>query len=378
MRRFTRAFSSAASLVHIPPTAGSGAPRTFPPPFPLRALRGYINGAWVPAASGATTPVLCPADGAALCVVPDMGRADTEAAIAAAVAALPAWAARPAAERCAILRRFYEAVLANVDGLAVLLSLEAGKPLEEAKGEVRYAADFLEWYAEEGKRPQGEVLTPSRADRRMLTLAAPVGPCALLTPWNFPAAMPTRKLGPALAAGCTMVLRPAVETPLSAMALVQLAEGAGVPPGVLNLVVGRDHGAIAGELTASPHIKKVSFTGSVRVGKLLMADCAGTLKRLSLELGGQAPFLVFEDAGACQNIRGQGGRCGRPSHTHTIHTPPPQTLTRRWRAPWPQSSATRGRRACAPTPFSCTAPCCAPSRTSWRRACPRWWWATAW
>ena len=295
----SRSLSAMSALIRIPPTSAAGIPRFHPPPFPLHALAGYIDGSWVPAASGATFTLRNPADGAPLCDVPDMGASDTAAAIAAATRAFPAWAARPAPERCAILRRFCEAVLANVDGLGVLLSLEAGKPLEEAKGEVRYAADFLEWYAEEGRRPHGEVLAASRSDRRMLTLSGAVGPCALLTPWNFPAAMPARKIAPALAAGCTMVLRPSLDTPLSAMALVQLAEGAGVPKGVINLVMGSDHGATAGALTASKDIKKVSFTGSVRVGKLLMTDCAPTLKRLSLELGGQAPFLVFEDAGAC-------------------------------------------------------------------------------
>ena len=294
-----RRFSTAsAALLRISPTSAGGAARSFPAPFALQSLGGYINGRFVAAASGATAPVRNPADGSVLCEVPDMGAEDTRAAIAAAAAAFPAWAARPAPERCAIVRRLCEALLAHADGLGVLLSLEAGKPLEEAKGEVRYAADFFEWYAEEGKRPHGEVLAASRADRRMLTLGGPVGPCALLTPWNFPAAMPARKVAPALAAGCTMVLRPALETPLSAMALAQLAERAGVPPGVLNVVVGAEHAATAGVLTASPAIKKVSFTGSTRVGKLLMAAAAPSLKRLSLELGGQAPFFVFEDAGA--------------------------------------------------------------------------------
>lgn len=261
-------------------------------PFPLRAWATHT-------ACPTFTQVLNPADGSVLAEVPNMGKEETTAAISAAAAAFPVWAARGAYERSAILRRYYDLILRNVEGLGVLLSLESGKPLEEAKGEIAYAADYFSWYAEEIKRPQGEVLTPSRPDRRMLTSASPVGPCALLTPWNFPAAMPARKIAPALAAGCTVVFRPATETPLSALALVQLGEDAGVPPGVLNLVVGADHEATAGVLTASPHIKKVSFTGSVRVGKLLMRDCAPTLKRLSLELGGQAPFIVFQDAGEC-------------------------------------------------------------------------------
>ncbi len=309
-------FSTAASALRVSATSSGGVARSFPAPFPLRSLGGYIDGRFVPAQSGATAPVCNPADGGVLCEVPDMGEADTRAAIAAAAAAFPAWSARPAPERCAIVRRLCEGLLTHADGLGALLSLEAGKPLEEAKGEVRYAADFFEWYAEEGKRPHGEVLAASRGDRRMLTLGGPVGPCALLTPWNFPAAMPARKVAPALAAGCTMVLRPALETPLSAMALAQLAEAAGVPPGVLNVVVGADHDATAGVLTASPDIRKVSFTGSTRVGKLLMAACAPTLKRLSLELGGQAPFFVFEDAGAL------------------LRLPPPQHTTLSLQ-PWP-------------------------------------------
>jgi len=233
-----------------------------------------------------------------------MGSDETSAAISAAKAAFPIWSSRSAWERGAILRRFNDLLRENVESLGVLLSLESGKPLEEAKGEINYAADYFSWYAEEARRPHGEVLTPSRMDRRMMTVSQPVGPCALLTPWNFPAAMPARKIAPALAAGCTIVFRPAIETPLTALALVQLGEDAGIPPGVLNLVVGADHASTAGVLTASPDIKKVSFTGSVRVGKLLMADCAPTLKRISLELGGQAPFLVFPDAGECALVLG--------------------------------------------------------------------------
>ena len=270
----------------------------------MRAAQGYIDGQWCGAASGATVTVRNPADGSALAEVPDMGAEETGRAIGASVAAFPAWAARPAQERGAILRRFFDALVANAEGLGVLLSLECGKPLEEAKGEVLYAADFFSFYAEEIRRPLGEVLTPARPDRLMLTAAQPVGPCALLTPWNFPAAMPARKIAPALAAGCTMVFRPAIETPLTAMAMVQLGEVAGIPKGVLNLVTGRDHAATAGVLTRSAAIRKLSFTGSVRVGKLLMEACAPSLKRLSLELGGHAPFIVLEDAGAQAGPRG--------------------------------------------------------------------------
>ena len=321
----------APQVLRYAPTSLTGALRSTAAPFALRCLGGHINGAWLPAAaSGATYALRSPADAPAaaaapaapppLALLPDMGAAETTAAIAAAAGAFPAWAARPAPERCAALRRIADALRAQAAGVAVLLALESGKPLEEARGEVAYAADYFQLYAEEGARPQGEVLTPARADRAMLTSAAPVGPAALLTPWNFPAAMPARKLAPALAAGCTVVLRPAPETPLTAMALVQLAaEAGGLPPGVVNLVVGTDHAATAGVLAASAAVRKLSFTGSTRVGRLLMAQCAPTLKRLSLELGGAAPFIVFEDAGAWGGRRGGSGAppgpqlCRRPA-----------------------------------------------------------------
>ena len=366
------------SLLRYAPTAACGALRSTTAPFPLRSLQGYIDGCWRSAASGRTTAVLNPADGTALAQVPDMGAADTSAAIAASVAAFPAWSQRPAPERSALLRRLHDALLANADGLAVLLSLESGKPLEEARGEVLYAADFFQVYAEEARRPQGEVLTPSRADRAMLTSAQAVGPCALLTPWNFPAAMPARKIAPALAAGCTVVFRPAIETPLTAMAMVQLGEAAGLPPGVLNLVLGRDHEATAGVLTASADIAKVSFTGSTRVGKLLMAQCAPTLKRLSLELGGHAPFIVFEDAGAW-NFKFYLHPAHPPTRALTLSFLNPhraraharQTWMLLWRAQWQQSSAMRGRRACAQTPFTCRRGWQRPSRPSLWRVCAR-------
>jgi succinate-semialdehyde dehydrogenase / glutarate-semialdehyde dehydrogenase len=293
--------SSTAPLsesVVVGPSSAAGLPRSPAKPYKLRALAGYIGGKWVPAKSGRTIAVTNPADGSVLAVVPDMGAEDTRAAIEAAEAAFPAWAAKTAFERAAIVRRMQQLLVENAEGLGVLLSLETGKPLEEAKGEVKYAADFFEWYSEEGKRAYGEVLPPMRADRRMLVLQQPVGPCAALTPWNFPAAMPARKVAPALAAGCPVVLRPSINTPLSAIAMVQIAEEAGVPPGVFNLVLGEDHVGTAGVLCSAPEIRKLSFTGSTPVGRQLMAQCSGTLKRLSLELGGRAPFIVFEDAGA--------------------------------------------------------------------------------
>lgn len=225
-----------------------------------------------------------------------MGREETLAAIAAAKAAFPAWAAKSPYERAALVRKLHDAMAANVDSLAALLTLECGKPFEEAKGEIAYSMSFLDWFAEEGKRHYGDVIPPIRADRRMVTFRQPVGVAALLTPWNFSSAMVARKLAPALMAGCTVVCRPSSNTPLSALAIVQLAESVGFPAGVINLVVGDDHEGLAGTLCTHPDVAKVSFTGSTRVGKLLMGQCAPTLKRLSMELGGDAPFIVFEDA----------------------------------------------------------------------------------
>lgn len=260
------------------------------------ASGGYIDGKWTRGAAGKLLDVFNPATGEVIARVPDMGRDDAAAAVAAAERAFPAWAARAPAERCAALRRMYDLMHANMDGLAALLTAECGKPFEESKGEITYAASFFEWFAEEGKRAYGDIIPPPRADRRMLAIKQPVGVAALLTPWNFSSAMVTRKLAPALAAGCTTVVRPSANTPLSAIAVAQLAEEAGMPAGVINVVIGHDHDALAGSLCASPAVKKVSFTGSTRVGKLLMAQCAPTLKKLSLELGGNAPFIVFEDA----------------------------------------------------------------------------------
>jgi succinate-semialdehyde dehydrogenase/glutarate-semialdehyde dehydrogenase len=257
--------------------------------------RCYIDGRWQPAADGSTFPVVNPADGAIIAEVPDCGRQETQAAIVAADAALPAWRAKTAKERARLLRRWYELILAHQDDLAVLLTTEQGKPLAEAAGEIVYGASFVEWFAEEGKRVYGDTIPPHLADKRLVVIKQPVGVVAAITPWNFPIAMITRKCAPALAAGCTVVIKPAEDTPLSALALAELAGRAGLPPGVLNVVTGKPE-AIGSELTANPLVRKLSFTGSTAIGKLLMRQCADTVKRLSLELGGNAPFIVFDDA----------------------------------------------------------------------------------
>ena len=255
----------------------------------------YVNGAWVDAPGRATLPVNNPATGAPIGTVPAFDAASTEKAVAAAHAAFPAWAAKTAKERCNILKRWNYLVLQHAADLARLMTAEQGKPLAESKGEIAYAASFIEWFAEEAKRVYGDTIPQPQADKRLLVLKEPVGVCAAITPWNFPAAMITRKVAPALAAGCTMVLKPAEQTPLSALALAELAERAGVPPGVFNVVTGRPE-AIGAELTANPLVRKLTFTGSTEVGRLLMRQCADTVKKISLELGGNAPFIVFEDA----------------------------------------------------------------------------------
>jgi len=255
----------------------------------------YINGLWVDADNGQTITVSNPATGDVVASVPNAGAAETRRAIDAAEAALPAWRALKAVDSSRILRRWFELMLEHQDDLALLMTLEQGKPLAEAKGEILYAASYLEWFAEEAKRIYGETIPSPFADRKLIVLREPVGVCAAITPWNFPSAMITRKVGPALAAGCTMVLKPAEQTPLSALALAVLAERAGVPKGVFNVVTG-DARAIGGELTSSPVVRKLSFTGSTEVGRLLMAQCAPSIKKLSLELGGNAPFIVFDDA----------------------------------------------------------------------------------
>lgn len=255
----------------------------------------YFGGQWRNAFNERMFGVRNPADDVALAQVPDCGAAETREAIAAAAAAWPAWRTRPAKERSALLRRWYELVLENQDDLALLLTSEQGKPLAEAGGEIAYGASFLEWFAEEAKRIYGDLIPSPQMDRRLLVLKEPVGVCAAITPWNFPNAMITRKAAPALAAGCTVVLKPAEQTPLSALALAVLAERAGFPPGVFNVLTG-DPAAIGSELTANSTVRKLSFTGSTEVGRLLMGQCAPTIKKLSLELGGNAPFIVFDDA----------------------------------------------------------------------------------
>jgi len=255
----------------------------------------YVGGRWYPERSSAQLSVHNPATGERIAVLPQCGRKETREAIDAADKALPAWRALTAAERGARLRRWFELMIANREDLALLMTAEQGKPLAESRGEIAYAASFLEWFAEEGKRVYGDLIPSPFADRRILVLKQPVGVCAAITPWNFPSAMITRKAAAALAAGCTMVVKPAEQTPLSALALAELADRAGIPPGVFNVVCG-DPELIGAELTGSPVVRKLSFTGSTEVGRLLMAQCAPTLKRLSLELGGNAPFIVFDDA----------------------------------------------------------------------------------
>ena len=255
----------------------------------------YINGAWCDADSGGTINVSDPGNGTVLGTVPNMGAAETTRAIDAAEAALPAWRALTAGERAKIMRRFFDLMLANQDALGELLSREQGKPFAEAKGEIAYSASFIEWFAEEGKRAYGEVVPTFAANRRVVTIKQGIGVVAAITPWNFPSAMIGRKLGPALAAGCTMVLKPASATPYSALALAVLAEQAGVPAGVFNVVTGSAR-AIGGELTSNPKVRKLTFTGSTEIGVQLLRECAETVKKVSMELGGNAPFIVFDDA----------------------------------------------------------------------------------
>ena len=255
----------------------------------------YVDGRWAGAASGATLEVRNPATGEAVGSVPAMGGADTRCAIGAAHAALPAWRARTAGERAAILKRLHALMLAHQDDLAVIMTTEQGKPLRESRGEIGYAASFVEWFAEEARRIYGDVIPGQQPDRRILVIRQPVGVVAAITPWNFPSAMIARKIAPALAAGCTVVVKPAIETPLSALALAELASRAGLPPGVLNVVTG-PAAEIGAELTTNPLVRKLSFTGSTAVGKLLLAQCAATVKKVSMELGGNAPFIVLDDA----------------------------------------------------------------------------------
>ncbi len=262
----------------------------------LLRTQAYIDGAWIDGLAGGTFPVINPATGAELARVADLGAEETRQAINAANAAWPAWRAKLAKERAAILRRWYELILANQEDLAVLMTAEQGKPLTEARGEVAYGASFIEWFAEEGKRVYGDVIPAHKPGARLIVLKEPIGVVAAITPWNFPSAMITRKVAPALAAGCPVVIKPAEDTPLSALALAVLAERAGLPAGVFNIVTGADPIAIGAELTGSRLVRKLSFTGSTEVGKIPMRQSADTVKKVSLELGGNAPFIVFDDA----------------------------------------------------------------------------------
>src|SRR5258706_11683521 len=257
--------------------------------------RCFVDGAWIEADSRARIKVDNPADGSIVGTVPDCGAAETHRAVDAANAALPAWRALLAKERSAILRRWFDLMVAHADDLAALLTAEQGKPLAEGKGEVLYGASFNEWFAEEGKRVYGDVIPTPTRERRIVVIKQPIGVVAAITPWNFPNAMITRKAGPALAAGCTMVLKPASQTPLSALAICELALRAGMPKGVLNVVTGNAK-AIGGELTSNPTVRKITFTGSTEIGKVLMRQSAETVKKMGLELGGNAPFIVFDDA----------------------------------------------------------------------------------
>ncbi|KVL05201.1 NADP-dependent succinate-semialdehyde dehydrogenase [Burkholderia ubonensis] len=265
--------------------------------------QAYVNGAWQGAANGETFEVRNPATGGLVGVVPVLGAAETRQAIDAANAASPAWRKKTAKERAAILRKWHDLMMENADDLALILTTEQGKSLAEAKGEIGYAASFLEWFAEEGKRVYGDTIPTPASDKRIVVTKEPVGVCAAITPWNFPAAMITRKVGPALAAGCPIVVKPAEATPFSALAMAVLAERAGVPAGVFSVVTG-DPKAIGGELTSNPVVRKLSFTGSTPVGRLLMAQCAPTVKKVSLELGGNAPFIVFDDADLDAAVQG--------------------------------------------------------------------------
>ncbi|MEK8027084.1 NAD-dependent succinate-semialdehyde dehydrogenase [Pseudaquabacterium rugosum] len=277
-------------------------PPTLNDPTLLRE-RMLIDGHWCAADDGRMADVTDPATGERLARVPDAGAAETARAIAAAEAAFPAWRGRTAEERGRILRRWFELMLQHQDDLALLMTREQGKPLAEARGEIAYAASYIEWFAEEARRVYGEVIPSPWPDKRIVVTREPVGVCAAITPWNFPAAMITRKVAPALAAGCTIIVKPAMQTPLSALAMAELALRAGVPAGVFSVVTGSAT-AIGGALTASPVVRKLSFTGSTGIGRLLAAQCAPTLKKMSLELGGNAPFIVFDDADLDAAVQG--------------------------------------------------------------------------
>jgi succinate-semialdehyde dehydrogenase/glutarate-semialdehyde dehydrogenase len=275
----------------------------------LKLLReqAYINGQWIEADDGNRFPVTNPANGEVIAEVSSLGQAETARAIAAAQAALPAWRSKTAKERSTILRKWFDLIMVNQEDLARLLSLEQGKPLAESRGEIAYGASFIEWFAEEAKRIYGDVIPHDKQGRRLVVIKQAIGVVAAITPWNFPNAMITRKVGPALAAGCTVVVKPASETPLSALALAELGARAGIPAGVLNIVTGNRAREIGTELTGNPAVQKVSFTGSTGIGKTLMAQCAETIKKVSLELGGNAPFIVFDDADLDAAVEGAMG-----------------------------------------------------------------------
>ncbi|MDW5416157.1 NAD-dependent succinate-semialdehyde dehydrogenase [Iodobacter sp. CM08] len=269
----------------------------------LLRQQAFINGVWQDALDGSRFAVHNPASGELIAYVPNMGRLETQAGIAAAHVAWAGWRKKTAKERSGLLRRWFELMVENTDDLAAIMTAEQGKPLAESRGEIGYAASFIEWFAEEGKRVCGDTLQTPAADKRLLVIKEPIGVCAAITPWNFPAAMITRKAGPALAAGCTMIIKPAESTPLSALALAVLAERAGIPAGVLNVLTGKPR-EIGEEMTSNPLVRKLSFTGSTQVGRILMAQSAPTIKKLSLELGGNAPFIVFEDADLDAAVQG--------------------------------------------------------------------------
>ncbi|MCV6625231.1 MAG: NAD-dependent succinate-semialdehyde dehydrogenase [Cellvibrionaceae bacterium] len=262
----------------------------------LLRSQSYINGQWVEADSGATVPVTNPANGELVATVASLSEVETRRAIESAEQAMQSWQQTSCKQRAKVLRDWYNLIMANQEDLAKILTAEQGKPLAEARGEIAYGASYIEWFAEEAKRIDGDVIPAPANDKRIVVIKQPVGVVASITPWNFPNAMITRKIAPALAAGCTVVGKPATETPLSALALCVLAEQAGVPAGVINMVVGSSSRAIGGELTANPIVKKLTFTGSTPVGKILMEQCAATVKKTSMELGGNAPFIVFDDA----------------------------------------------------------------------------------
>lgn len=269
----------------------------------LLRSRCLVGGGWTESITGRTIEVRNPATGELLGAVPSLGREETRQAVAAAEAAWPAWRNRTAHERSRIIRRWHELIVSNMHDLAMIMTAEQGKPLAEAQGEVLYGASFVEWFAEEAKRVYGDTIPMAQPGKRIIVLKQPVGVCALITPWNFPSSMITRKAAPALAAGCPVVIKPAAQTPFSALALAALAEEAGFPPGVFNVLTGPAE-EIGGELCASPAVRKLSFTGSTRVGKILMRQCADTVKKVSLELGGHAPFIVFDDADLDEAVTG--------------------------------------------------------------------------